>query len=83
MRGQIFAKDQLSSSSLSKVHNKFSFDTSYVRLGYTVTNLANYCATPLFRRPQGSWGCLEKQNHPLSRNLVDWCAKIGPKTKKV
>ena len=48
----------------------------------TVTDLANSCATPLFRRPQGSQGCLGKQNHPLSWNLVLWCAKIGPKTKK-
>ena len=39
--------------------------------------------TPLFRRPQRSHGCLEKRNHPLSWNLVVWCAKIGPKTKKV
>ena len=49
----------------------------------TVTDLANSCVTPLFRRPQGSQGCLEKRNHPLSSNLVVWCAKIGPKTKKV
>ena len=42
----------------------------------TVTDLANSCVTPLFRRPQGSQGCLEKQNHPLSSNLVVWCAKI-------
>ena len=48
----------------------------------TVTDLANSCATPLFRQPQGSQGCLEKQNHPLSSNLVVWCAKIEPKTKK-
>ena len=50
---------------------------------FTVTDLANSCATPLFRRPQASQGCLEKQNNPLSWNLVGWCAKIGPKTKKV
>ena len=49
----------------------------------TVTDLANFCVTPLFRRPQGSHGCLEKQNYPLSSNLVVWCAKIGSKTKKV
>ena len=48
-----------------------------------MTDLANSCVTPLFRRPQGSQGCLEKQNHPVSSNLVVWCAKIGPKTKKV
>ena len=48
-----------------------------------MTDLANSCVTTLFRRPQGSQGCLEKQNHPLSSNLVVWCAKIGPKTKKV
>ena len=52
-------------------------------LKFTVTDLANFCVTPLFRRPQGSHGCLEKQNHPLSSNLVVWCTKIGPKTKKV
>ena len=39
--------------------------------------------TPLFRRPQGPQGYLEKQNYPLSLNLVVWCAKIGPKTKKL
>ena len=49
----------------------------------TVTDLANSCATPLFRRPQVPQGCLVKRNHPLSWNLVVWCAKIGPKTKKV
>ena len=49
----------------------------------TVTDLANFCATPLFRCPQGSQGCLEKRNYPLSSNLVVWCAKIGPKSKKV
>ena len=48
-----------------------------------MTDLANSCATPLFRRPQDSQGFLEKQNHPLSSNLVIWCAKIEPKTKKV
>ena len=47
-----------------------------------MTDLANSCAIPLFRRPQGSQGCLEKQNLPLSWNLVVWRAKIGPKTKK-
>ena len=49
----------------------------------TVTDLANSCATPLFRPPQVPRGCLEKGNHPLSSNLVVWCAKIGPKTKKL
>ena len=39
--------------------------------------------TPLFRRPQGPQGCLEKRNHPLSSNLMVWCAKIGPKPKKL
>ena len=33
----------------------------YIRA--TVTDLANSCVTPLFRRPQGSQGCLEKKNH--------------------
>ena len=46
-------------------------------------NIFQIQITPLFRRPQGPQGCLEKQNHPLSSNLVVWCAKIGPKTKKV
>ena len=50
---------------------------------FTVTDLANSCVTPLFSHPQGSQGCLEKRNHPLSSNLVVWCAKIGPKSKKV
>ena len=59
-----------------------TLDTELI-LWHTVTDLANSCATPLFRRPQGSQGCLEKQNHSLSWNLVVWCAKIGPKTKKV
>ena len=48
-----------------------------------MTDLANSCAIPLFRRPQGSQGCLEKQNFPLSSNLAVWCAKIGPKTQKL
>ena len=39
--------------------------------------------TLLFRSLQGSQGCLEKQNYPLSSNLVVWCAKIGSKTKKL
>ena len=56
---------------------------SYMTSDITVTDLANSCVTPLFRCPQGSKGCLEKRNHPLSSNLVVWCAKIGPKTKKV
>ena len=46
-------------------------------------NIFQIQITPLFRRPQGPQGCLEKQNHPLSSNLVVWCAKIGPKTKKL
>ena len=50
---------------------------------FTVTNLAESCVTLLFRCPKGSQGCLEKRNHPLSSNLVVWCTKIGPKTKKV
>ena len=33
--------------------------------------------------PPGLQGCQEKQNYPLSLNLVVWCAKIEPKTKKV
>ena len=49
----------------------------------TVTDLANFCAAPLFKRTQGSQACLEKRNHLLSSNLVVWCAKIEPKTKKL
>ena len=49
----------------------------------TVTDLAKTCVTPLFRRPQSPQGCPKKQNHSLSSNLVVWCAKIGPKTKKL
>ena len=48
-----------------------------------MTDLANSCVNPLFRRSQGSQGCLVKWNHPLSWMLVVWCAKIGPKTKKL
>ena len=55
----------------------------FLHIFLTVTNLANYCVTPLFRRLQGSQVCLEKRNHPLSSNLVVWCTKIGPKTKKL
>ena len=47
----------------------------------TLTDLANFCFTPLFWHPQGPQGCLEKQNHPLSSNLVVWCASIWKKIK--
>ena len=46
-------------------------------------NIFQIQITPLLWRPQGPQGCLEKQNYPLSLNLVVWCAKIGPKTKKL
>ena len=46
-------------------------------------NIFQIQITPLFRHPQGPQGCPEKQNYPLSTNLVVWRAKIGPKTKKV
>ena len=49
----------------------------------TVTGSADFGFSLLLWRPQGSKGCLEKQNHSLSWNLVVWCPKIGPKTKKV
>ena len=49
----------------------------------TVTGLAKFGFTPLLWCPQGPQGCLKKQNYPLISNLVVWCAKIGPKTKKV
>ena len=46
----------------------------------TVTESADSGFNPLLRRPQGPQGCLEKQNCPLSSNLVVWCAKIGLKS---
>ena len=46
-------------------------------------NIFQIQITPLFWRPQGPQGCLEKQNCPLSSNLAVWCAKIGPKTQKL
>ena len=46
-------------------------------------NIFQIQITPLFRRPQGPQGCLEKQSYPLSLNLVVWCAKIWLKTKKL
>jgi hypothetical protein len=49
----------------------------------TVTGLADIGFTLLLWRPQGPQGCLEKPNYPLSSNLVVWCAKMGPKTKKI
>ena len=45
-------------------------------------NIFQIQITPLLWRPQGPQGCLEKQNYPLSLNLVVWCAKIGSKTQK-
>ena len=49
----------------------------------TVTKSADFGFIPLFWLPQGPQGFLEKQNHPLSSNLVVWCAKIGPKSLNV
>ena len=46
-------------------------------------NIFQIQITPLFWRPQGPQGCLQKQNCPLSLNLAVWCAKIGPKTQKL
>ena len=46
-------------------------------------NIFQIRITPLFRCPQEPHGCLEKQNHPLSSNLVVWSTKIGHKTKKL
>ena len=46
-----------------------------VNLLITVTDLANSCATPLFRRPQVPQGCLEKPNHPLSSNF-NWTLNL-------
>jgi hypothetical protein len=57
------------------VHSGFACSNDKLECYLTVTDLANSCVTPLFRRPQGSQGCLEKQNHPLRLNLVVWCAK--------
>ena len=42
---------------------------------HTLTESADLGFIPLFWRPQGPQGCLEKQNHPLILNLVLWCAK--------
>ena len=42
-----------------------------------------FCSNQLNLSNQGPQGCLEKQNYPLSSNLVVWCTKIGPKIKKV
>ena len=40
------------------------------------TESADFGFIPLLWRPQGPLGCLEKQNHSLSLNLVVWCANI-------
>ena len=61
----------------------FVYQNGNVDACATVTGLANFGFTPLLWHPQGPQGCLEKQNYPLSSNLVVWSAKIGPKTKKV
>ena len=47
--------------------------------------MASLCSTaaPDCRNSQCKGRCLERGNQPLSSNLVVWCAKIGPKTKKV
>ena len=39
-------------------------------------NIFQIQITPLFWRPQGPQGCLEKQNCPLSSNLVAWLKKF-------
>ena len=46
----------------------------------TVTETADFGFILLLWLPQGPQGCLEKQNCPLSLNLVVWCAKIGFKS---
>ena len=46
-------------------------------------NIFQIQITSLLWHPQDPHGCLEKQNYPLSLNLVVWCAKIQPKIKKV
>ena len=46
----------------------------------TLTEAADLGSIPLFWRPQGPQGCLEKRNCPLSLNLAVWCAKIGLKS---
>ena len=46
----------------------------------TVTESADFGFNQLLRCPQDPQGCLEKQNCPLSLNLVVWRAKIGPKS---
>ena len=52
-------------------HPKFSWNIFQIQI------------TPLLWLPQSPQGCLEKQNYPLSSNLVVWCTKIWPKTEKL
>ena len=40
---------------------------------YTVTESADFGFNPLLWCPQSPQGCLKKQNHSLSSNLVVWC----------
>ena len=46
------------------------------------TRLTNFGFTPLLWHPQCPQGCLKKRKCLLTLNLVVWCTKIGPKTKK-
>ena len=49
----------------------------------TSWNIFQIQKTPLLWLAQDPQGCLEKQSHPMSLNLVVWCAKIGSKAKKL
>ena len=64
---------------LKKIH----FFTRWRQHPQNSWNIFQIQITPLFRPPQDPHGCLEKQNHPLSLNLVIRSTKIGHKTKKL
>ena len=61
---------------------KTNFFTCWPQHPKNSWNIFQIQISPLLWLPQDPQGCLEKQNHPLSSNLVVWCTKIGPKTKK-
>ena len=72
-------------SKIIKVTSGFDFKKTFFPPGGTTIqknswNIFQIQITPLFWHPQGPQGCLEKQNCPLSSNLVVWCAKIGLKS---
>ena len=59
------------------------FFTRWRHLPKNSWNILQIQISPLFWRPQGPQGCLEKRNCPLNSNLAVWCAKIGPRTQKL